>query len=246
MQTSSEPGELTASAAVDAVTRIADPQRAQQMSKYLQAGPGGYAEGDEFLGVSVPDLRAIARRFRGIARGEVAELLTSTTHEIRHLALIMMGDACARADAAEHRAWVADYLEALHAGRIDNWDLVDVAAGPVLGHWCLRIGDISLLTDTAAAQPLWVRRAGIVGGQAFLRHGDAVATLAVAPLVVGDRRDLIQKAFGWMLREMGKRVDPHLLSEYLDTHAAQMGRTALGYAIEHLDRPTRVHYRGLR
>lgn len=246
MPTSSDRYPLTARAAADAVGALADPDRAQRMARYLQAGAGGYAQGDEFLGVAVPALRAIAKRCRGMSRDGVRTLLESPVHEIRHLALIIMGEACSRADDDVIRGWADDYVAALASGRVDNWDLVDSSAAPVLGLWCVRTGDLAPLVALATGTPLWSRRAGIVGGHAFLRRGDGGATLAVAPLVLDDRRPLIEKAFGWMLRELGARVDPTALTDYLDAHAAQMGRTALRYAVEHLDAEHRAHYRGLR
>ncbi|MGC4935874.1 DNA alkylation repair protein [Gordonia sp. DT30] len=231
---------------VASVTDLADPVRADRVARYLQAVPGGYGEGDEFLGVSVPQLRTLARRWRGIDREPVNELLTSRFHEIRFLALLLMDGECARADDAAAGDWVADYRVALDQGRVNNWDLVDCSAAPIVGRWCLRRGDFGLLLELVADERLWHRRTGIVGTHAHLRAGDPSATLAVAPIVIGDRRDLIQKAFGWMLREMGKRVETRTLTEYLDVNAAQMGRTALRYAIEHLDASARSEYRALR
>ncbi|WP_288336818.1 DNA alkylation repair protein [uncultured Gordonia sp.] len=231
---------------IAAVRELGDPERAAGIARYLQARPGGYGEGDEFVGVAVPQLRALARRRRGIDRGAVGELLSSPVHEIRFLALLLMAQETAYADDADARAWVGDYRRAVDDGYVNNWDLVDTSAAPVLGRWCVRIGDHSALVDLAADERLWHRRVGIVGTHAHLREGDARPTLAVAPLVVDDRRDLIQKALGWMLREMGKRVERSTLTDYLDEHAASMGRTALRYAIEHLDPAMRARYRALR
>ncbi|QTI68231.1 DNA alkylation repair protein [Gordonia polyisoprenivorans] len=228
------------------VGELGDAERAAGIARYLQARPGGYGEGDEFVGVAVPQLRVLARRWRGIDRSAVGELLSSPIHEIRFLALLLMAQESARADDADARAWVADYRRAVDDGYVNNWDLVDTSAAPVLGHWCVRIGDHTALVDLAADERLWHRRVGIVGTHAHLREGDAGPTLAVAPLVIDDRRDLIQKALGWMLREMGKRVERSTLTDYLDAHAASMGRTALRYAIEHLDPAMRAGYRAMR
>ncbi|GAB08385.1 hypothetical protein GOARA_011_00010, partial [Gordonia araii NBRC 100433] len=132
------------------------------------------------------------------------------------------------------------------AGRVNNWDLVDSSARQILGEWCLSSGDFGELVSYARDESLWDRRVGIIGTHAYLWVGDPSATLAVAPIVVDDRRDLIQKAFGWMLREMGKRVSRESLTDYLDAHAPELGRTALSYAIEHLEPELRAHYRSLR
>ncbi len=238
--------DFVAAQVIAEVRELGDAERAAGIARYLQARPGGYGEGDEFVGVAVPQLRVLARRWRGIDRDAVGALLSSPIHEIRFLALLLMAQESARADDADARAWVADYCRAVDDGYVNNWDLVDTSAAPVLGRWCVRIGDHSALVDLAADERLWHRRVGIVGTHAHLREGDAGPTLAVAPLVIDDRRDLIQKALGWMLREMGKRVERSTLTDYLDEHAASMGRTALRYAIEHLDPATRARYRALR
>lgn len=229
-----------------AIERIADPDRAESAARYFQAGPGGYGGDDRFLGVRVPQLRAIARTARGLDRAQVAELVDSAAHEVRLAGLFCLRDGFERAAPDDVDAWVEVYLAAVAAGRVNNWDLVDSSADPVLGEWSWQRADPGVLTDFARRDDLWERRIGIIGTFAWLKHGDAQALQLVAPLVVDDRRPLIQKAFGWMLREMGKRVDGSLLLSYLDAHAAQMGRTALGYAVEHLEPDTRAHYRSLR
>jgi len=137
------------------------------------------------------------------------------------------------------------YLEQVRAGRVNNWDLVDSSAEQIVGEWLVG-QSYSPLLELAADDDLWRRRVGIVGTFAFIRRGDAEPLLAVAPLVIEDRRDLIQKACGWMLREAGKRCGTEVLLGYLDGHAAAMGRTALSYATEHLDAEVRAKYRARR
>ena len=222
----------------------------------------GYAEGDVFVGVPVPQLRKLARQFRGADIATCSELVADDVHEVRLLALLLMVQGFAeraqnpadraqnRTDRAQNRTdraqWVQCYRDAIAEGHVNNWDLVDSSARQILGQWCLDNDDHAELIDYA--------RRGVVVGQARRDHrdprlcgvGDPTATLAVAPVVVDDRRDLIQKAFGWMLREMGKRVERAELTRYLDEHAAQLGRTALSYAVEHLTPDERKHYRALR
>lgn len=245
-----------------AVTELADPQRAASAARFFQAGPGGYGEGDEFIGVSVPKLRAVARRFRGVTRPVVVELLASPVHELRLIALLLLHAEFERADpnprspdsatpdsatpARAATAWVECYRRQLERGRVNNWDLVDTSAAPILGEWCWRHDDFGPLVDLAADQDLWRRRAGVVGTHAYLRHGDSAALRAVAAMVIGDRRPLIEKALGWMLREWGARIARVELIEYLQAHAAQLGRTALSYSIEHLEPEQRAYYRSLR
>ncbi|QKT09246.1 DNA alkylation repair protein [Gordonia sp. X0973] len=225
---------------------VGDPARAASAAGFFKTGPGEYGEGDVFAGVSVPELRKLARGFRGTSLPTVAALLDDELHEVRMLALFLMVDGYERASDSARAEWVQGYRDAVAAGRVNNWDLVDSSARQILGAWCVASGDFDELVAYARREALWERRVGIVGTHAHLFVGDAAATLAVAPVVVDDRRDLIQKAFGWMLREMGKRVSRETLIGYLDAHAPELGRTALSYAVEHLDPDLRAHYRSLR
>ncbi|ORA61986.1 DNA alkylation repair protein [Mycobacteroides franklinii] len=219
--------------------------RAEKSARFFKTGPGEYGEGDVFVGVSVPDQRTLARQFRGIGRDEVARLLASDVHEHRLTALVLAVWEFAHATGVERDAWVGMYLEQVRAGRVNNWDLVDSSAEQIVGEWLVG-QSYSPLLELAADDDLWRRRVGIIGTFAFIRRGDAEPLLAVAPLVIEDRRDLIQKAYGWMLREAGKRCGTEVLLGYLDEHAAAMGRTALSYATEHLDAEVRAKYRARR
>lgn len=239
--------EEAAAAVERAIAELADPVRAAGAARFFKTGPGEYGEGDRFVGVTVPQLRKVVKAFRGADAGVVRRLLSSGIHEHRLAALFLIRDGYERAaDDTARRAWVEEYLTALSAGRVNNWDLVDSSADPVLGAWLLRASDFGKLVDLAHESDLWLRRAGIVGTFAFLKSGIPDATLAVVPVVVDDRRDLIQKACGWMLREMGKRVDRAALTDFLEAHAGELGRTALSYATEHLTPEERAHYRSLR
>ncbi|MUM15899.1 DNA alkylation repair protein [Mycobacterium sp. CBMA271] len=229
-------------AALDAA---GDPDRAKKSARFFKTGPGEYGEGDVFVGVSVPDQRTLARGFRGIGRDQVVRLLASEVHEHRLTALILAGWEFDHATGADRQAWVDTYLEQVHAGRINNWDLVDSSAEQILGEFLVG-QDYSLLRKLAAEDDLWRRRVGIIGTFAFTKRGDVGPLLEVAPLVIDDRRDLIQKAYGWMLREAGKRCGAEVLLGYLDAHAAAMGRTALSYATEHVDAEVRAEYRSRR
>ncbi len=203
-----------------------------------------------------PQQRAIAKRFRGIGADEIVALLDSPVHEHRLIALFLLRGDFERAlrprsvpDWDEAARWVGLYLDAVRrGGRVNNWDLVDSSADSVLGEYCRRRGgDIDVILAHAADGDLWRRRVGgIIATFAHIKHADASALLSVAPLVQNDRRDLIQKAFGWMLRETGKRVDEQTLLAYLEENAARMGRTALSYAIEHRTPEERAHFRALR
>lgn len=175
-------------AALDAA---GDPDRATNSARFFKTGPGEYGEGDVFVGVSVPDQRKLARQFRGIGRDEVARLLASEVHEHRLSALILAIWEFEHAKGAQRQAWVDTYLEQVRAGRVNNWDLVDSSAEQIVGEWLVG-QDYSLLLELAVEDDLWRRRVGIIGTFAFTKRGDAQPLLAVAPLVIDDRRDLIQ------------------------------------------------------
>ncbi|MEO9327788.1 DNA alkylation repair protein [Gordonia aurantiaca] len=245
--------ELTAAAVEAAAAELADPERAAGLARFFQARPGGYGEGDEFIGLRVPQQRAIARRFRGIGPDEVVRLIDSPIHEHRLITLFLLRAEFEKTlrgrsgpDWPGAKGWVDLYLDAVRRGRVNNWDLVDSSADSVLGEYCFLRGETAVIVEHAAQEDLWRRRVGIIATFAHIKHGDASALLAVAPLVRDDRRDLVQKAFGWMLRETGKRVDEQILLDYLEANAARMGRTALGYALEHRSAEERAYFRGLR
>jgi 3-methyladenine DNA glycosylase AlkD len=183
-------------------------------------------------------------------------------HEHRLCALVIVVARFDRASAARtrddgERARLARfYLAAVRAGRVDNWDLVDVSADRILGEFvrdpgatdaAARAGlDLGLLDELAASGDLWERRVAIMSTFAFLKHDDAAPTLRLAERLLDDPHDLIHKATGWMLREAGRRVGRETLTDFLDTHAPRMPRTMLSYATEHLDQAERARYRAMR
>ncbi|WP_433198863.1 DNA alkylation repair protein [Nocardia sp. CA-107356] len=238
----------TAAAVHAALTEVADPADASHLQRFFKTGPGEYGEGDVFIGVRVPVTRSIAKRFAALPLDEIDALLDSAVHEDRLAALIILNARFGRAstprtlDIDGQATMVELYLAAVRRGRVNNWDLVDVSAENVIGPWLLdRPRD--LLFELARADSLWERRVALLSSFAFIKAGDASTTLELCELLLDDRRDLIQKALGWMLREVGKRVDERLLTGFLDKHAADMGRTALSYATERIDPALRVHYR---
>lgn len=220
------------------------PERAASSQRFFKTGPGEYGDGDRFLGLAVPALRSYAKQLRGLPGPVIGDLLADEFHEVRMLALFALTENYRRLD--DPAGWVQLYRDAVRAGRVNNWDLVDCSAAAILGDWLVRADDFDELLLWASSEKLWERRVGIIGSQAFIVAGRADATLAVAPLVIDDRRDLVQKAFGWMLREVGKRVDGQTLLDFLEAHAARMGRTALSYSIERLSKDQRSYYRALR
>lgn len=240
----------TAAAVQDALAAVADPADAVFLQRFFKTGPGEYGEGDVFLGVRVPQTRAVARRFFGLPLPEVRILLDSAVHEHRLAGLVILcrsfelaSRARSRDDAARER-YADFYLDAVRRGRVNNWDLVDASAEFVLGAF-LADRPRGLLDELAASPVLWERRVAVLSTFAFIKRGDASTTLALAARLLDDPEDLMHKAVGWMLREIGKRVDPALLLGFLDQHAGRMPRTMLSYATEHLDAAVRAHYRAV-
>ncbi|MFI5780459.1 DNA alkylation repair protein [Nocardia sp. NPDC051570] len=242
---------VTAVAVQQALVAVADPADAIHLQRFFKTGPGEYGEGDVFLGVRVPATRAVAKQFAELPLSEIDVLLDSPVHEHRMAALVILNAAMAMAmkprtnDAAAQERIVACYLGAVRRGRVNNWDLVDISAENILGPW-LSTRPRDLLFQLAQRDSLWERRVALLSTFAFIKAGDPTTTFALCERLLDDRRDLIQKAVGWMLREVGKRIDRTLLLNFLDQHAAEMGRTALSYATEHLEGPVRQRYRDMR
>ncbi len=232
---------MSAAALREELLALADPQRAAGAARYFQARPGGYGEGDEFAGVRVPDVRAVVRRHRELGFDEIEHLLDDPVHEVR-LAGVLLLVVRARREPDEA---MARYLAALHRGRVDNWDLVDSSARDVLGA-VLRHGDRSRLDRLAVSDLVWERRAAVIATFAFLADGDASTTLALAERLLGDPHQLVHKAVGWSLREVGARVGRGALVAFLDAHAPAMPRIMLSYATEHLEPGERARYRAMR
>lgn len=241
----------TAADVRQALAEVADPADAIHLQRFFKTGPGEYGEGDVFIGVRVPTTRAVAKRFAALDLTEIDDLLDSAVHEERLAGLVILNARFAKAakprtlDVAGQEKMVRLYLDAVRRGRVNNWDLVDVSAENVLGPWLLdRPRD--LLFELATADSLWERRVALLTTFAFIKAGDPSTTFQLCEQLLTDRRDLIQKAVGWMLREVGKRIDRALLTGFLDEHAPRMGRTALGYATEHLEASERSAYRAAR
>jgi 3-methyladenine DNA glycosylase AlkD len=231
----------TASEVITTLAEAADPEKASGLRRFFKTGPGEYGEGDVFLGLTVPTTRRIMKPFVGLPLDQVNLLLDSAVHEHRFVGLLILV-----ARYPKQPREVADfYLGAVRRGRVNNWDLVDCSAEFILGEY-LYERPRDLLFELAANDSVWERRVAMLSTFGFIKLGDATTALEIATVLASDRHDLIQKAVGWMLREVGKRVDPALLISYLDAHAAGLSRTTLSYATEHLTPEQRIHYRSLR
>ena len=209
---------------------LGDPDIAGHSARFFKTGPGEYGEGDRFHGIRVPVTRKLARKYRDAPERTVLALLKSAFHEERLLAVLLLVDRYERADTAGKARVVELYLE--HRRWVNNWDIVDSSAHRILGP-ALSGGDLGLLDELAASESLWDRRIAVIATLDFIREGEFEPTLALSARLLDDPEDLIHKATGWMLREVGKR-DVAALRAFLEKHAARMPRTMLRYAIEKL------------
>jgi len=225
-----------------ALVAASDPSDVPNLARFFKTGKGEYGYGDKFIGVRVPATRAIARDFLTLSPGDLNDLLDSEFHEHRFAALVIMVDQYKKADPGERARLFDFYLAAMRRGRINNWDLVDCSAEFIVGeHLYERPRD--LLFRLSRSGIVWERRIAVLSSFAFIKHGDASTTLELAAGLLNDKHDLIQKAVGWMLREVGKRVDRGVLVQFLREHAAEMPRMMLSYATEHLSQAERVYFR---
>jgi 3-methyladenine DNA glycosylase AlkD len=217
---------------------LRDDKRGQGLQRFFKTGPGQYGEGDLFLGVMVPDLRRLSRKHRDTPLSELKRLLKSEFHEERVLALMMLVQAYTKGDEATKKSIYDTYLK--NTRSINNWDLVDLSAPHIVGHY---LSDRSKepLYRLAKSDSLWERRIAIIATAHFIRRGKFADTLRISKMLLADKEDLIHKAVGWMLREVGKR---DLASEerFLVAHYKRMPRTMLRYAIEKFPEPRRQMY----
>ena len=207
---------------------LSDAEKREILPKFFKAGKGEYGEGDRFLGVTVPNIRAIAKLHKDISIEEIRELIQSEWHEVRLCALIIMVEKSKKKDEALRKELFNLYLS--QTKRINNWDLVDLSCRFIIGEYLLdKSRDI--LYHLAQSPLLWDNRIAIVSTYAFIRKGQLEDTYALSDLMMQHPHDLMHKAIGWMLREAGKR-NPERLYDYVMSHRADMPRTMLRYAIE--------------
>ena len=207
---------------------LSNAEKREIFPKFFKAGKGEYGEGDRFLGVTVPNIRAIAKQYKNISLNEIRELMQSEWHEVRLCALLIMVEKNKKKDETLRQQLFDLYLS--QTDRINNWDLVDLSCRFIVGEYLLdKSRDI--LYQLAQSPLLWDNRIAIVSTYAFIRKGQLEDTYALSDLMMHHPHDLMHKAIGWMLREAGKR-DSERLYDYVMSHRADMPRTMLRYAIE--------------
>jgi 3-methyladenine DNA glycosylase AlkD len=215
-----------------------DPVYAKRLQGFFKTGKGEYGEGDIFLGLRVPELRRTAKKHRDIPLTDVLQLLRSGVHEHRLTALFILTHQFNKGDEDTRKRIVDIYLG--NTIYVNNWDLVDSSAHKILGAWLID-RDRSVLYDLAKSESLWERRISIISTFAFIDRGDFTDAVSLAGVLVNDGHDLIHKATGWVLREVGKK-DQSLMEGFLLRHRETMPRTMLRYAIEKLPEDRRKFY----
>ena len=211
---------------------VANPKKAKDLQWFFKTGPGEYAEGDIFLGVMVPQNRKIAKKYFDLPLTEIKKLTESIYHEVRFCGLLILVAQFEKSDNKVLRKKLFDfYIKQLKAGNINNWDLIDVT-GVRMGAFLIdEKGSLSFLKRLANSKNLWEKRMSVIFTFAFQKVGDPYPTLEMADLLMDDDHDLIHKAVGWALREVGK-MDGPLLRNYLKENVSIMPRTMLRYSIE--------------
>ena len=218
---------------------LAKPTRAFELQRFFKTAKGQYGEGDIFLGLTVPEVRTIATKYKKLPLDEIEKLTSSDFHEFRLCGLVILTlQFKVSKERSEQKKIFNFYMKQAKAGYVNNWDLVDVTA-PIIGAYLIGENDpYPLLEKLARSKSLWERRLAIIFTFAFIRAGELDPTIEISRRLLKDDHDLIHKAVGWMLREVGKR-DIQILRAFLNENAQQMPRTMLRYAIEKMSEAER-------
>ena len=215
-----------------------DPVKKEYLPKFFKTGKGQYGEGDKFLGIVVPNVRLVAKKHREESFETVKELMRSEYHECRLCGLLILVERFKKNDEKDRKEIYEFYLS--QTERINNWDLVDLTCRDIVGEYLVD-KDRSLLYRLAESENLWEQRISIVSTWAFIRRNDFGDTLELSERLIGHKHDLMHKAVGWMLREVGKK-ERQTLTDFLERNATRLPRTALRYAIEHYPEPERQYF----
>jgi 3-methyladenine DNA glycosylase AlkD len=220
----------------------ANSEKAIFLSRFFKTGPGEYGHGDKFLGIVVPETRKIAKKYKALELKEICKLLESNYHEVRLCGLIILTNQFKKSKNTKQQKIIYNfYLSQARKGRINNWDLVDVTA-PTIGSYLFNDPNyLEILTKLAKNKSLWLRRISILFTFAFIKKGETQPTLIIAKNLLADKEDLMHKATGWALREVGKQKKMELIS-FLQVNHKNMHRTTLRYAIEKFPEKERKYW----
>jgi len=221
------------------LARYASSQKQKIATRFFKTAKGEYGEGDKFIGIVVPDIRKVAKKYQAASFLDIMQLLHSPVHEERLCALLILVTQYKVGDIKKKKQIFQVYLK--NTKYINNWDLVDLTAPNIVGAY-LRDKPKDILSKLAKSKNLWQKRIAILATFDDIYHKKSEETLKIAKILLHDKHDLIHKAVGWMLREVGKRVDEKVLLKFLDEHYKTMPRTSLRYAIERLPEPKRLAY----
>ncbi|MFA6424390.1 MAG: DNA alkylation repair protein [Candidatus Magasanikbacteria bacterium] len=220
------------------LTLASDPLQAKNLSSFFKTGKGQYGHGDIFWGIKVPIQRKIAKTYLQLSLSDIITLLKSKIHEHRLVALIILIDQFKKGNTFQKNKIFKLYLK--NYKNINNWDLVDISAPNIVGGW-LKDKPKEILYKLAKSKNLWQKRVAIISTLSFIRGGNFDETFKIVKLLMKDKHDLIHKACGWMLREVGKRNEKKE-KEFLDKHCKQMARTMLRYSVEKFNKKEYKHY----
>jgi len=220
------------------LSQLSDPERAKNLSWFFKTGKGQYGEGDVFLGITVPEQRKVAKKYTDLSLNDLQELLNSEIHEHRFTALLILISKYRKAEESSKKEIFDFYLR--NTKNINNWDLVDLSAPRIIGDYLLN-KDRTTLFKLARSNILWERRISILSTFTFIDNCDFEDALSISELLLHDEHDLIHKAVGWALREIGKR-DQNVEEKFLTKHYPNVPRTMLRYAVEKFDEKKRKKY----
>jgi len=224
------------------IQKEGDKKKAVFLGRFFKTGKGEYAEGDIFLGLTVPQSRIIVKKYKDLPLADCVDLLKSPIHEERLIALLILVYQFEKGDEEIRREIYEIYLD--NTNHINNWDLVDLSAAQIVGTYLLQHSASCnvVLVSLAKSKELWERRIAIIATFALIRNGGYEKTFTIADILLHDTHDLIHKAVGWMLREVGKRVSQDAEEAFLKTRYKTMPRTMLRYAIERFEEGKRKKY----
>lgn len=235
--------EYNLNSMLDELKQKENKEKATLLARFFKTGPGQYGEGDLFLGITVPESRKIAVKYYEISFSDISKLLKNKYHEARLVALLILVHKFRHTKKESEQKKIVDfYLK--NTKYINNWDLVDLSAGYIVGNYLFG-KDAKILEELAKSNNIWKRRIAIISTFAFIYKGESKWTFRIVKMLMNDPHDLIHKACGWMLREVGKRVSELELIAFLNTYATRMPRTMLRYAIERLPESKRLYYLNL-
>ncbi len=222
------------------VKEISDPEKGKFLQRFFKTGEGEYGHGDIFAGLTVPQSRKLAKKYKDLQLENIHKLLKSKIHEERLIALLILADRFKKVISVKKKEIFDFYLA--HTNYVNNWDLVDLSADQIVGAYLFDHKDITILFKLAKSKDIWERRIAIIATFAFIKSGRFKETLQIAEILINDKEDLIHKAVGWMLREGGKRVSMDDEEKFLKKHYRIMPRTMLRYAIEKFPEEKRRGY----